>query len=453
MRCSRHALPSCRSSCRRPALAQTSKDRAGGFGSSARARSRSRSMPTSLDVFDKESRAVFAGNVVAVQGDSTMKCTTMTVLYEQRSERRRRPAPRRPARAADDSAIKKIDCKGPVTIVSKTQVATGDNATFDRVANKILLIGNVTLSDGPNVTRGERIVYDLNTGVANVETDPGGRVRALFVPGSERAPRPPPAAAAKAAEAEAGQKPATNYRRMSASLRTPSVQRCPVETSLSAALPQSVPDRRPPEADPVPRRTPPVEAAPTASGRFGGARHPRRQGPAEELWRPHRRARRGADTCAPARRSGLLGPNGAGKTTIFYMITGLVAADRGIDQPRRPRHHPPADVPPRPPRHRLSAAGGLDLPRPQRRGQHPRRARGRRAEPARSASASSMRCSRSSTSRACASRPPSRSRAASGGAARSPARSPASRPSCCSTSPSPASTRSRSATSRTWSGT
>ncbi|GGC46593.1 LPS export ABC transporter ATP-binding protein [Chelatococcus reniformis] len=27
---------------------------------------------------------------------------------------------------------------------------------------------------------------------------------------------------------------------------------------------------------------------------------------------------------------GLLGPNGAGKTTIFYMITGLVAADRGI---------------------------------------------------------------------------------------------------------------------------
>jgi lipopolysaccharide export system ATP-binding protein len=27
---------------------------------------------------------------------------------------------------------------------------------------------------------------------------------------------------------------------------------------------------------------------------------------------------------------GLLGPNGAGKTTIFYMITGLVSADRGI---------------------------------------------------------------------------------------------------------------------------
>ena len=85
---------------------------------------------------------------------------------------------------ASDNAIKKIDCKGPVTIVSKTQVATGDNATFDRIANRVLLIGNVTLSDGPNVTRGERIVYDLNSGIANVETAPGGRVKALFVPGS-----------------------------------------------------------------------------------------------------------------------------------------------------------------------------------------------------------------------------------------------------------------------------
>jgi len=26
---------------------------------------------------------------------------------------------------------------------------------------------------------------------------------------------------------------------------------------------------------------------------------------------------------------GLLGPNGAGKTTVFYMITGLISADKG----------------------------------------------------------------------------------------------------------------------------
>jgi lipopolysaccharide export system protein LptA len=36
-----------------------------------------------LEVFDKEQRAVFSGNVVAVQGESTVHCTELTVLYEQ----------------------------------------------------------------------------------------------------------------------------------------------------------------------------------------------------------------------------------------------------------------------------------------------------------------------------------------------------------------------------------
>jgi lipopolysaccharide export system protein LptA len=141
-----------------------------------------------LDVFDKEQRAVFTGSVVAVQGESTIKCTVLTVLYDQQRGQAKpsqaRPAPVSAAAGPSDGAIRQIDCKGPVTIVSRTQTATGDNATFDRTANRILLTGNVALSDGPNVTLGERIVYDLNTGVANVETKPGGRVRAMFVPGS-----------------------------------------------------------------------------------------------------------------------------------------------------------------------------------------------------------------------------------------------------------------------------
>ena len=33
---------------------------------------------------------------------------------------------------------------------------------------------------------------------------------------------------------------------------------------------------------------------------------------------------------APGAAIGLLGPNGAGKTTIFYVMTGLISADRGI---------------------------------------------------------------------------------------------------------------------------
>ncbi|MBN9452813.1 MAG: organic solvent tolerance protein OstA [Bosea sp.] len=148
-----------------------------------------------LDVLDKENKAVFSGNVVAVQGETTVRCTVMTVLYEGRggpggtAGRPATPAPTpapAPAPAAagaagqgNDSSIKRILCKGPVTVVSKTQAATSDNAEFDRARNLVIMTGNVALNDGPNVTRGQKLVYDTVTGVANVE---GGRVQGLFVP-------------------------------------------------------------------------------------------------------------------------------------------------------------------------------------------------------------------------------------------------------------------------------
>jgi lipopolysaccharide export system protein LptA len=192
------------------AWAQASKERAVGFGNFGSSNEPIKIDANKLDVFDKEGRAVFTGDVVAVQGESTMKCTIMTVFYEQRDQNGGQAAPA--AQAADDSAIKKIDCKGPVTIVSRTQVATGENATFDRGSNKIMLTGNATLSDGPNVTKGERVLYDINTGVANIETTPGGRVRALFVPGNG-GPAPTGAGGAPAAgpaKPKPQQRPATN---------------------------------------------------------------------------------------------------------------------------------------------------------------------------------------------------------------------------------------------------
>lgn len=200
-----------------PAFAQASqapqadsKERAAGFGNFGSSKEPIKIDADHLDVFDKEGRAVFSGNVVAVQGDSTMNCTLMTVMYDQNRRQADGSKSVMPTQGTDDSSIKKIDCKGPVTIVSKTQVATGNDATFDREANKIYLIGDAALSDGPNVTRGERVVYDLNTGIANVETKPGGRVKALFVPGSGDQSKPGGAAKPGDAKAPANpQKPAS----------------------------------------------------------------------------------------------------------------------------------------------------------------------------------------------------------------------------------------------------
>ncbi|SIR22173.1 LptA/OstA family protein [Bosea sp. TND4EK4] len=176
-----------------------------------------------LDVLDKENKAVFTGNVVAVQGETTVRCTIMTVLYEGRGGQggangakpaaaTPAPAPAAGAPNSNDSSIKKILCKGPVTVVSKTQAATSDNAEFDRANNVVIMTGNVALNDGPNITRGEKLTYNTITGIANVETGKGGRVQGFFVPNAADANKNDaktgrPAAGASPAP---GAKPSTN---------------------------------------------------------------------------------------------------------------------------------------------------------------------------------------------------------------------------------------------------
>lgn len=168
-----------------------------------------------LDVLDKENKAIFTGNVVAVQGETTVRCTVMTVFYEGRGGQQggagaarattpaATPATGAPAQS-NDSSVKRIECKGPVTVVSKTQAATSDNAVFDRANNIVIMTGNVALNDGPNITRGDKLVYNTVTGVANVTS--GARVQGFFVPNSgENKDGAKPAAGAKP---QAGAKPA-----------------------------------------------------------------------------------------------------------------------------------------------------------------------------------------------------------------------------------------------------
>ena len=63
-------------------------------------------------------------------------------------------------------------------------------------------------------------------------------------------------------------------------------------------------------------------------------------------------------------------PQRRGQDDLLLFDHGAGEARRGPHPARRRRHHRPADVPPRDPRPRLSAAGNLDLPRPDRRAEH-----------------------------------------------------------------------------------
>ena len=77
-----------------------------------------------------------------------------------------------------------MDAVGPVTLISKTQVATGDRGEYDKEKNKVWLYDHVVMSDGGNVTKGDKLTYDMTTGEAVVEVNKTGRVSGVFIQGA-----------------------------------------------------------------------------------------------------------------------------------------------------------------------------------------------------------------------------------------------------------------------------
>ncbi|MEA3027051.1 MAG: lipopolysaccharide export system protein LptA [Alphaproteobacteria bacterium] len=132
-----------------------------------------------LEVRDKDKMATFSGNVKVVQGDTTMRCKTLVVFYEQQSKDGQQAlaaAQTMPAAKpgpGGSSQISKLEAGGGVTVTQKDQTATGDRALFDMRSNTVTLLGNVVVSQGPNVMRGEKLVVDLTTGVSRVEAGKG----------------------------------------------------------------------------------------------------------------------------------------------------------------------------------------------------------------------------------------------------------------------------------------
>ena len=126
--------------------------------------------PISIDAdklvyYDKEHKAVYSGNVVVIQGDTKMTCSAMTVFLDHAPTQGAAAAPSKEAAAQPangqsgptaDAGVRHLDAAGPVTVVSKTQVATGDSGSYDKAEGKVRLIGHVTLSDGQNVTKGRQ---------------------------------------------------------------------------------------------------------------------------------------------------------------------------------------------------------------------------------------------------------------------------------------------------------
>ena len=151
-----------------------------------------------LDYFDKEQKLVYSGAVTAKQGESTLRSSALTIFMNGSAVQGGESGGAAASGGGPGGGqVKRMEAAGPVTITSKDQVGQGDRGIYDKGENKVYLIGNVSLTQGPNVVKGKpeaRLVYDLTTGRAQII----GGVTSLFTPGSSNtwpgkpAPKPKP---------------------------------------------------------------------------------------------------------------------------------------------------------------------------------------------------------------------------------------------------------------------
>lgn len=148
-----------------------------------------------LEVRDKDKLATFSGDVRVKQGDTNLRSKSLLVFYEQTEEANAKKGAKPAAKPAMQAAtpgpggeqkIKRLEARGSVVVTQKDQTATGELGIFDMQTNTVTLTGNVVMTQGQNVLRGDRLVVDLGTGVSRVESGKNGqgRVQGLFLPSS-----------------------------------------------------------------------------------------------------------------------------------------------------------------------------------------------------------------------------------------------------------------------------
>ena len=179
-----------------------------------------------LDVYQEDHKAIFTGNVIAVQGTSNLRAATMVVYYrdatsdkgaKKAAKAATSPVPDASAVAPAPSAagtpspqgIYRIDATTGVVFPPPTETAMGDVGVYNVDTDTIDLTGkNVTLTQGQNILKGTHVVHNMATGRSVLTSGDGtatdvthmagakpARVHGLFMPQSDdkKAATPKPA--------------------------------------------------------------------------------------------------------------------------------------------------------------------------------------------------------------------------------------------------------------------
>jgi lipopolysaccharide export system protein LptA len=130
---------------------------------------------------DKAGKGILTGNVVVRQAEMTLTASRVIVTYS--------------GKVTDGApTASRFDASGGVTVTRPDQTAKAQYGIYDVSRRVIIMLGTVTLTQGANVVKGNRLTMNLDTGKAvidgsgvasstgatGIKTAPGGRVSGRF---------------------------------------------------------------------------------------------------------------------------------------------------------------------------------------------------------------------------------------------------------------------------------
>lgn len=115
-----------------------------------------------LAVNNADGTAVFSGNVKVVQGDMTLSAGEVQVKY-----------------GSTPGEIDQLIASGRVNVTNLGDAARADGAVYTIDSGKIVMSGNVVLTQGPSSMKGQELTINLTDGTGLMS----GRVTTTFVPG------------------------------------------------------------------------------------------------------------------------------------------------------------------------------------------------------------------------------------------------------------------------------
>ncbi len=136
-----------------------------------------------LEVDDAVNTAIFRGNVKVVQGEMTLVTAVLTVTYTEGED-------------GGNQEISRMEASGSVVVNSAGNSVSGDWASFEMATRIIVFGGDVIVSQGENVLRGDRLLVNLNNNTTYLESfSTDERVQGSFMPkqpdeGADSGPTP-----------------------------------------------------------------------------------------------------------------------------------------------------------------------------------------------------------------------------------------------------------------------